>query len=158
MGVVVKKLFEKPNFEIKIIDNQVKLAYGGSAKAFFDVPKELQQITDKLISLQILIEYLQSLYFVRLYDNGAKEKSIELTEKYEITAINEIEDEKINSFYCNRWSNNLCTTEAFEKFVFENKFKTPEQRRFRRQQITTWIGIAIAFGIGVASIWINICK
>lgn len=42
--------------------------------------------------------------------------------------------------------------------LVKNDFKTPEQQRFRKQQWATWISIGIAFAVGIATIWISICK
>lgn len=39
-----------------------------------------------------------------------------------------------------------------------NDFKTPEQIRFGKQQMITLISVGVAFAIGLASIWISICK
>lgn len=39
--------------------------------------------------------------------------------------------------------------------LVKNEFKTPEQRRFKKQQWATWVSIGIAILIGLMSIWLS---
>lgn len=117
----------------------------------------ISDISNKLLSLQILFEYLESLYLVRLYNNninGGKFKDNDKKIKFD----QEIKDERINKFFCDNWLSTFIVTEAFRTFV-KNDFKTEDQiynektlSEAKRQTRSARITLIVAIITLVASI------
>lgn len=54
------------------------------------------------------------------------------------------------------YSDILPTTTLIE--IYDNKFETEDRRRYKEQICISWIAIAVSIIIGIASIFISICK
>lgn len=68
-----------------------------------------------------------------------------------------VQDERINQYIRYfLYSDILPTTTLIE--IYDNKFETEDKRRYKEQRCISWIAIVVSIIIGIASIFISICK
>ena len=155
---LVNNLFgpSKVHFDVNPIGRQVDITYyTNEAEDSF----EIREIQDKLISLQILLEYLESLYLIRLYDagiNGGLEPNKQAVAK-SIHVTNEITDTRINNYFTDHWTNLFCVTEALRELVgldFIPKEILESQKQTKYSKLTLIVSI-VAVIIAVLTVIFN---
>jgi hypothetical protein len=132
---LVRNLFHGSSIDIDInpIGSVVTVSYHADN---IDEILKINEIIDKLISLQVLFEYLQNEYLVRLYNYGFDGSSIQDDKAKKYNVSKEIPDQMVNDFYCTHWSDAFYITDALVVLA-DNDFETDEQIRHNIQMLDT---------------------
>lgn len=127
---VVTNLLSGINAGINInpIGKQITINYSMDNPDEFTI---INKVTDLLVSVQTLCEYLESQYLIRLYNDNLNVESLQNKERrYSISK--EINDIRINEFYCTHWTDLFCVSDEL-KTLSKNHFKTQEKLDFEEQ-------------------------
>ena len=126
-ATLIKNLFYgiSVDFDINIIGNTVTVYFRTN-----DDIEKIFEIIEQLISIIVLFQYLESQYLIKLHNTFAQNfiddrEAIPEPIKYIVPV--EIQDEGINEYLCEHWTDSFFATEALKEFVLNDNYKSKQQ-------------------------------
>lgn len=128
-GTLLENLFYgiDVDFDINVVGKVVSVNFSTDK----DIEK-IFEITEQLISIMVLFQYLESLYLLRLHKTYGESllsnsSTARNAHKKEYSILQNISDNKINKYFCEHWNDFIFVTYELREFVLKDNFKSKQQ-------------------------------
>jgi len=126
-GTLIGNLFHDADIVFDV-DNGIKTV----TTDFYSDKYSEQLLVERLISIVLLLLYLESLYLIKLHNTydifmSNTLSTIEHGVKKELKLHHQIKDKFINDYICDHWNNSIFVTDELREFVLKDDFKSKQQ-------------------------------